>query len=102
MHLWESSCLFSFIAESCLIESRSQNQCGHTRGSRPPSVGPTEAYFGIPGGVVGSGEWPEGVGVAQHSKDEANLPGLLHKTSGFWAETCHDQICFLNMFLGQE
>lgn len=37
-----------------------------------------------------------------HSKDEANMPGLLHKTSGFWAETCHDQICFLSMFLGQE
>lgn len=37
-----------------------------------------------------------------HSKDEASVPGLLHKTSGFWAETCHDQICFLNMFLGQE
>lgn len=37
-----------------------------------------------------------------HSEDEVSVPGLLHKTTGFWAETCHDQICFLMFFLGQE
>lgn len=36
------------------------------------------------------------------SEDEAGVPGLLHKTSGFWAETCHDQISFLTLFRGQE
>lgn len=56
----------SLCAKSCLTESRSQNQFADKRDSLTPWCWTHEAYFGIPGGAVGSAEWPEGLGMVQH------------------------------------